>query len=515
MFTRIKSFFNLRPQYTIILFFTIIALFFVWLHASAAFADPDAFYHIGVAEHMRSHGLVIPSFEWLPLTTLSHSFADQAWLYHVLLIPFTFFNNPLIGLTVATIIISTAVISALYTLLKSLHTIHPLLVTSIAVVTMPFIVRISFAKAAPLGTFLFLLGLITLFKQKPLWLGFLSVVYVWTHGSWPVLLVAVFISWLVSICYNRTSWKSAFGSIHARLLYACFAGCMAGMTINPYFPNNIIFFWQQTVLIAVHGLTNTLAVGAEWYGYPFAELISFTLLVLILFIGATVLFASVRSSRTHVRWTLWILALVLLAATLKSRRYVEFFVPIALTFSGSMTPIVINYWDRIRYYVNEWQKQNRVLLVVVYIAIFLLPFIVVRDVIIAHSTLAGAYQFDTYHTTAQWLKQHTTPDTMIINSDFADFPQLWYQHRSGTYLTGLDPVFLYLASPELYSTWDALIHTSSNYSPDMLQPYISDSFIVLVSHNQPDTAERLRGDPEWELKYEDADAWIFVPVLSE
>jgi hypothetical protein len=52
--------------------------------------DNDGYYHIKLAEIMRTEGLK-PAFPWLPLTILNaREFYDHHFLFHVALIPFTF-----------------------------------------------------------------------------------------------------------------------------------------------------------------------------------------------------------------------------------------------------------------------------------------------------------------------------------------------------------------------------------------------------------------------------------------
>ena len=68
---------------------------FVALMATIQFATPnlvgnDSYFHIKFAQVMRQQGL-IPTFPWLPLTILSQDiFFDHHFLFHVLLIPFTY-----------------------------------------------------------------------------------------------------------------------------------------------------------------------------------------------------------------------------------------------------------------------------------------------------------------------------------------------------------------------------------------------------------------------------------------
>ena len=83
--------------------FAIIASLFFWLQFSTpdiCCGDFDGYYHIhwsGLLGNGISHGH-LPSFSWLPLTSLNaHDYADQHLLFHLLLIPFTWFATPVLA----------------------------------------------------------------------------------------------------------------------------------------------------------------------------------------------------------------------------------------------------------------------------------------------------------------------------------------------------------------------------------------------------------------------------------
>ena len=60
--------------------------------ASDGIVGLDGYYHIKFAWLMRQHGLRL-EFPWLPLTILKPAeFTDHHLLYHILLVPFTFFD---------------------------------------------------------------------------------------------------------------------------------------------------------------------------------------------------------------------------------------------------------------------------------------------------------------------------------------------------------------------------------------------------------------------------------------
>jgi hypothetical protein len=75
---------------------------FAYLQYSEAFADPDSFYHAKMALLARDQG-VIKDFPWLQYTVLVNNYTDQHFLYHVILIPFVTFFDPLVGIKLATV----------------------------------------------------------------------------------------------------------------------------------------------------------------------------------------------------------------------------------------------------------------------------------------------------------------------------------------------------------------------------------------------------------------------------
>ena len=82
------------PWRTILICLGVFLTFFVGLaliqFSTPDLPDNDGFYHIKLAEIMRTEGLR-PAFPWLPLTILNaREYYDHHFLFHVALIPFTF-----------------------------------------------------------------------------------------------------------------------------------------------------------------------------------------------------------------------------------------------------------------------------------------------------------------------------------------------------------------------------------------------------------------------------------------
>jgi hypothetical protein len=60
---------------------------------------------------------------------------------------------------------------------------------------------------------------------------------------------------------------------------------------------------------------------------------------------------------------------------------------------------------------------------------------------------------DAYRGAAVWLKEHTPPGARVFNTDWDDFPRLFFHNRRNIYIVGLDPDYMRLKDPGLYKLW--------------------------------------------------------------
>ena len=68
----------------------------------------DGYYHLKVAELIADRGPWV-DIRWLPLTVLGEEGPDHHWLWHVLLVPFTWIPDPFVALKIATIVTAASV----------------------------------------------------------------------------------------------------------------------------------------------------------------------------------------------------------------------------------------------------------------------------------------------------------------------------------------------------------------------------------------------------------------------
>lgn len=513
--------------------FAAMLIVYLPLQASQSFADPDAFYHLKIAELTAAHGPV-RSFPWLPFTTLASSFADHHFLYHVALIPFIKIFGALHGIKLATAIFAAAAVASVAWALRRLDVRYPALWAVLAGVMNPFVFRIGLAKASALGVLLLVVGLTFAIERKAWPLAIVSFIYVWTHGGWPALLVLGTVAVIVMSWGERRSngviasdavpvgqaAKQSFSGLLRRLtpprndgfksIAALWGGALAGLVFNPFFPQNLKFYWEQIVQIAVINYQDVIGVGNEWYPYAFRSLWDDLPLLFVLSAAAILILPVVlegkkddeRQRRFRIALALSACAMLFLFMTLRSRRHVEYFVPLMMLSVASWSSQLP--WGKIRPFARRYA-----------ISFFLLGACLVsmtavyaqRSLAQAKKDLDGSYRFTLYEKASAFLAANTEPNEVIIHSDWDQMPPLFWWNDKDRYMMGLDPTFLYNASHERYKDY---VDFTLGKSADPIK--VMDEFgarFVLSDRGHANMQEMLEKSGRFEKAYTDSETFIY------
>ena len=61
--------------------------------------------------------------------------------------------------------------------------------------------------------------------------------------------------------------------------------------------------------------------------------------------------------------------------------------------------------------------------------------------------------YSLYAGASAWLVQNTSAGERVFQTDWDDFPRLFFYNTHNTYLAGLDPTYMQLYDADLYDTW--------------------------------------------------------------
>jgi hypothetical protein len=422
------------------------ALFFAGM-AMVQFAAPDmpdndGFYHIKLAWLMRTEGLK-PDFPWLPLSILSaDEFYDHHFLFHVALIPFTFGDLRLGAKWAAVTFSAISFLSIWYLFHRQKIPASWLWALALLGISDAFLYRMSITRAQSLSLAVLALGLAWILEGKYKHLAVLSFLYVWMYDAFPMILAVAGLHFLAVLLIERR--------LEFRPLLWAGMGIGAGLIVNPYFPNNLIFTYHHLLPKLLDA--TSVSVGNEWYPYDTGQLLENSLPALIAFVsGAFAL--GLAGRRMDLRTaTSFLIALLFGVMLFKARRFVEYFPPFALIFSAFAWAPLFNPQRQPSASASKFlaaaQSNLHVILLVGLVTIG-----IVKTIPVAQGRIADSKPYDLYAGASAWLVQNTPPGERVFQTDWDDFPRLFFYNTHNTYLAGLDPTYLQLYDRDLYDAW--------------------------------------------------------------
>ncbi|MFN8434796.1 MAG: hypothetical protein U0V18_12290 [Anaerolineales bacterium] len=454
--------------------------------------DNDGFYHIKMAWLMRTEGLT-PDFIWLPKSILNQNdFYDHHFLYHVALIPFTF-GDLRVGAKLASITFSALAFLTIWVLFdRQKIPFAWLWALALLGISDAFLFRMSIPRAQSLSLGILALGLLWMFEGKYKHLAVLSFFYVWTYNAFPLMLaLAGLYTFAILLTEKRLDLRP--------VLWTSF-GIFAGLVVNPYFPKNLTFTYHH--FLSKLQLGESIKVGNEWYPYDTAQILNNSLLALVaLFSGSMALGFSGRKMTVQTTTT-FLIALFFGMMMLNARRFVEYFPPFALIFSAFAWAPLFDF-DNDSQPTQSWMQK----LPAGFLAFAILAGIVKSVPAVQHQ-LGTSKPYDLYAGASFWLLQNSEEGELIFQTDWDDFPRLFYHNTYNTYLAGLDPTYFQLYNPELYNEWVSITQGDVANPSDKILSLFGSRFVI-SDLNHGDFIQQAENDPKMREVYRDGQSVLF------
>ncbi|MBD0372096.1 MAG: hypothetical protein ICV60_14745 [Pyrinomonadaceae bacterium] len=514
--------------------------------------DFDGYYHIKWSsllwEGMR-RSVFPPAFVWLPLTTLDpKGYVDHHLLFHILQIPFTWFLDLRTAAKVSATLFSTLAVFSCYWLIVRYRIRYALCwLIALLACSAPFLYRMSMAKAPPIAIVFMIIGIYLLFRKKYIWLLPLAFLFVWTYSLFVTLVAAasiwpVVVFWSERAFDRRSIWRTLSAPLYT------IAGTIAGFVINPYFPKNVWLFYEH-VRIKVTAGDFTTSVGTEWYPYESWYFLGSCIIAFAAMLVGYVAYDWTDRRRAARPLLLMIFSTLLMIASFRSRRFVEYWPPFAVLFAAfSLQPILegvknafsrmprdviaelepfldrdplptdaarrrANFWDEpllalvsfalgiilfFTYYqfttlrggggspaeaaVSVPHPLNKMAvmwvviaflfycgILVVYIwmrrsapktfAVIVLSFVTVTLFINMQETARSIREDHGQHFYERgmaWVRDNVPEGEMVFNTDWDDFPKMFFYDTKHTYVSGLDPTYLLDKDKELSKLYEQI-----------------------------------------------------------
>lgn len=466
--------------------------------------DNDGFYHIKLAWLMRTEGLK-PDFPYLPLSILNErEFYDHHFLFHVALVPFTFGDLRMGAKWAAVVFASLAFLAVWYLFQRQRIPYAWLWALGLLGISEAFLFRMSITRAQSLSLGMLALGYAWLLEGKYKRLAVLGFIYVWMYDAFPLLIALAVLHFLaVALTERRLDFRP--------LLYTS-AGIILGMIVNPYFPDNLIFSYHH--MLPKLADATSVRVGNEWYPYDTKQLLDNSLPALVAF-ASGVLALGLTGRKMDVRTALGLFVSLLFGLMLfQARRFVEYFPPFALIFAAfAWAPLFevkpASSQAALRVQVGSMLQS--------YVPVLLLAVAVTAGISSsispARAAVDGSKPYGLYANASLWLEKNTPAQSRVFQTDWDDFPRLFYYNTHNTYLIGLDPTYLQLYDADLYDLWVDITQGDVENPSQVIATTFGSQYIHTDLHHS-DFLQVAVEDPGLKEVYRDDQAVIFE-VLAQ
>jgi hypothetical protein len=486
--------------------------------------DFDGYYHIKWSrllwESLRNRSFP-PQFTWLPLTTLDPKhYVDHHLLFHFFQMPFTWFGDLRLGAKISAVIFASLAVFSCYWFLVRYRIRYPFLwLLALLACSAPFLYRINMAKAPPFAIIFLVIGIHLLFTRKYWPLLPLAFIFALTYDMFVLLVLAALI------------WTAVIGWTERRLEWRPIAwvilGSIAGLVINPYFPTNFQLLYEH-LKIKVTASQFSTKVGSEWYPYDSWEFLGNSIVACGAMVVGYLAFDPADRKRAHHSLFFLIFASALMIMTARWRRIAEYWPPFAILFCAfalqpwlegtrsTLTRLSTDILDELQPFLDRpvsttaatdadlkvvWQV---IAIAVVTVTLGVIFFLNVRA---TFRDIAQSDPHDHYRAGSEWMRANLAPRQIIFNTDWDDFPRLFYYDPDHAYVSGLDPTYLYDKDPTLSQLNDR-ITLGEEEDPG---PLIRDRFgarYVFTDNSHEDFFDNAQASGWFEIVYEDKECTV-------
>ena len=264
----------------------------------------------------------------------------------------------------------------------------------------------------------------------------------------------------------------------------------------------------------------SVRVGNEWYPYDTGQLLDNSLPSLIAFAGG-ILGLGFAGRKMDVRTTLALLTALLFGLMLfQARRFVEYFPPFALIFAVfALSPLITDMQpdDQTQGLPDSPQLASQPFLKVLPAnlpAAVLALFVVVTTFLAIPATqesIQDSKDYQLYANASEWLVQNTPAGSRVFQTDWDDFPRLFFYNTHNTYLAGLDPTYMQLYDADLFDLWVDITHGDVEDASRIIASDFGASY-VHTDLNHEDFLDQAAQDPGLKEVYRDDQAVIFEVI---
>lgn len=452
--------------------------------------DFDGHYHVKVAQWLAKTGLWF-DIPWLPYTVLGERGPDYVWLWHWLLVPFTWIDDPVQRLVSATAVNAAATAAAFAFVMRMLNVPAAPLFALLAISAsdlMPY--RLMMLRGQNIALIFTLLALWAMARRKHMVLGLVAFLFMQSYHA------AVILGPVALIASAACSLEDR--KVVIAPLLAVAAGLSCALILSPWFPRHLEYLiFHVLYKKALLGEQLSSLVGSEWYPPGWRNVLRHswpTHLMLGAALGSVAWrWARDQACRPSTELSIAVgVAFLALGLQFMAVRYVEYYVPFAVLAAGLALRDALPVQRRRRLWTvlaGLWS--------VVASSVGVAAVEQVRVVPLTYLARVG-----------EALDVLGRPGDIVFNTAWTDFTALVWRADRVRYVNGLDGHYLAYGDPARFALWITMGAGRVEDPVGVLRTVFKARFVV-VSPPHAVLAEQLRQSPRVTLRVQSPDGWLF------
>jgi hypothetical protein len=472
------------------------------------FSGNDSYFHIKYAWLLWKDGRLW-DFPWLQGTLFRNGWIDHEFLYHLILIPFTWLGDLIIAAKAAAVFWAATALFAAYLLIRSFgggdafwRRFAWIWAIALLASSPTMLFRLSTTRVQSVSLLFIIFAIFLMEKERHRWLLPLGFLYAWLYNGSVILLP-------IAVLHALTHWVMNRRFVWLPCLYAAI-GLVLGFVLNPYFPGNVFFLWSHLQEYLLR--PTPVPVSIEWIDYPSWILFDTCRVAWIFMLAGILALSSQGRVLSRRSLAFFFINLLVLVMFFRARRFVEYWPIFAVLFSASalqesrlsLLALVEASFPRI-----DRENWKIVRLASLSGLIVVLSVVAVISAQRAMKDIREMPPVNRFVEAANWLKANTPKDAIIFNAQWDIFPDLFYYDHHNRWVAGLNEAFVYYLEPRLWQLYRGI---ASGVLPDTAR-YVKKDFradYVLALKRAKGVTEAAK-NPEngLELAWEDSQTIIY------
>lgn len=458
---KFRDYLGKHPATSSVIVFTAVFVFFgvFYFPNQGISVLDDHFFHFKYSYLLRTEGWeAVKNFDWVYYSEQARD-GQRGWVYLLNLaeMPFTYFNDPILGLKVSDVFWASLALSLFYFILRKSETKLPFLAVLIALSSGLAVFRLTSGRPLVLSTVLLFFALYYAVERKYFVFFLISFFYFLWHPT------TFFMPFLMAATVEASRYLVLRKINASPFIYAALA-VVIGFVFLPNFPLNIWEWTKNTFnlanLVVAHNLKGE---GAELYPVdPLTRFVGETniYLILAIFSFCMIVYFYISSKSKEEKdlkinesqkpsmiliYSLFMFLIICVAGStsISGRFFDHYILTVVFLFMAIMS--VIFNWKM----VSVDKPVQTVLKTTAYSFFIILSIFTILN----FNVICSRNDYRPLAEASKWIAAKSKEKELVFLHNWSDFPIAFFYNDKNVYTMGMEPKIMLDYSPELYWKW--------------------------------------------------------------